>query len=144
MCIRDRAGVERQPGDLDRHGGLGGLVVVVEVVGQVVVRLLAHGCFTPSPSTTAAVTASAAITAATSCTRNIDAPRSSASTLVAIVPGKRPDSGRPPASLPRKLLREVPTTSGRPIATSSSRRRSSSRLWSTVLPNPIPGSCLLY
>ena len=45
-----------------------------------------------------------------------------------------------PAILPRKLLREVPTTTGRPMATISSRRRSSSRLWSTVLPKPMPGS----
>src|SRR3954447_15968515 len=41
---------------------------------------------------------------------------------------------------PMKLLRDVPTTTGRPIATISSRRRSSSRLCSTVFPKPIPGS----
>ena len=37
-------------------------------------------------------------------------------------------------------MREVPITTGRPSATSSSSRRSSSRLCSTVLPKPIPGS----
>ena len=42
--------------------------------------------------------------------------------------------------LPRNDLREVPIATGRPSATSSSRRRSSSRLCSVVLPNPIPGS----
>ena len=49
--------------------------------------------------------------------------------------------GRPsrPVSLPRKLLREVPITSGRPSATSSSRRRSSSRLCSTRLAEADPG-----
>ena len=69
-----------------------------------------------------------------------EAPRSRASTFVAIVPGSRSASGRPPVSLPRKLLRQVPITTGRPIAAISSSRRSSSRLCSTVLPNPIPGS----
>ena len=39
-----------------------------------------------------------------------------------------------------KRFREAPTTTGRPIATISSRRRSSSRLCSRVLPKPIPGS----
>ena len=39
-----------------------------------------------------------------------------------------------------KLLREVPTRIGRPRSRSSPRRRSSSRLCSTVLPKPIPGS----
>ena len=37
-------------------------------------------------------------------------------------------------------MREVPTTSGRPSATSSPSRRSSSRLCAAVLPKPIPGS----
>ena len=39
-----------------------------------------------------------------------------------------------------KRFRETPTTTGRPIATISSSRRSSSRLCSSVLPKPIPGS----
>ena len=43
-------------------------------------------------------------------------------------------------TLPSELLRESPTSSGRPIAASSSSRRTSSRLWATVLPKPIPGS----
>ena len=37
-------------------------------------------------------------------------------------------------------MREVPITTGRPSATISSSRRSSSRLCSSVLPKPIPGS----
>ena len=45
-----------------------------------------------------------------------------------------------PVSLPRKRLREAPITTGRPSATISSSRRSSSRLCSSVLPKPIPGS----
>ena len=45
-----------------------------------------------------------------------------------------------PSILPMKLLREVPTTSGRPSSRSSPSRRSSSRLCSSVLPKPIPGS----
>ena len=55
------------------------------------------------------------------------------STFVAMVPGSRSSASRPPASLPRKLFREVPTTTGRPIATISSRRLRSSRLCSSVL-----------
>ena len=47
---------------------------------------------------------------------------------------------RRPVMLPRNDFRDVPITSGRPSVTSSTRRRSSSRLCSTVLPNPIPGS----
>ena len=49
------------------------------------------------------------------------------------------DVGRP-VILPRNDLREVPTSTGRPRATISSSRRSSSRLCATVLPNPMPGS----
>ena len=41
---------------------------------------------------------------------------------------------------PRKLLRLVPTSTGYPVATSSSTAASSWRLWSTVLPKPMPGS----
>ena len=58
---------------------------------------------------------------------------------MAIVPGRRSFSGLP-VSFPRKLLRDVPTTTGRPSATISSSRRRSSRLWSSVLPKPMPGS----
>ena len=88
----------------------------------------------------AAATCRASAFWATSCTRKIVAPRSSARTLLAMVPGTRSVWPRTPAILPRKLLREVPTTTGRPMATISSRRRSSSRLCSTVLPKPMPGS----
>ena len=56
------------------------------------------------------------------------APRSSASTHVAIVPGSAVGRGRVGEAVdaaprrPRKRLREVPITSGRPSAASSSRR----------------------
>ena len=45
-----------------------------------------------------------------------------------------------PVIRPRNDLREAPMTTGRPSATSSSSRRTSSRLCSSVLPKPIPGS----
>ena len=57
------------------------------------------------------------------------APAASARTLLAMVAPSRSSTSRP-VSLPRKLLREVPTTSGRPSSRSSPRRRRSSRLWS--------------
>src|SRR5207237_211532 len=45
-----------------------------------------------------------------------------------------------PRSFPSELLREEPTSTGRPSAAISSSRRTSSKFCSTVLPNPIPGS----
>src|SRR3954463_13895599 len=45
-----------------------------------------------------------------------------------------------PGRFPSELLREKPITTGRPSAVSSSSRRTSSKLCSTVLPKPIPGS----
>ena len=69
----------------------------------------------------------------------MSAPAATASTFEAIVPPSRSSTSRP-VSVPRKLLREVPTTIGRPSSRSSPSRRSSSRLCSTVLPKPIPGS----
>ena len=82
---------------------------------------------------------SASATAATSWTRKTRAPRSSAITHVATVPCTRPVTSRP-VSVPMNDLREVPITSGRPRSVSSSSRASSSRLCSSVLPKPIPGS----
>ena len=40
-------------------------------------------------------------------------------------------------------MRDVPTSTVKPSATISSRRRSSSRLCATVLPNPMPGSTVM-
>src|SRR5918999_5239536 len=132
------ARVEGQARDFDRHRGRGAGAVVLELV--VVLEVVPVLAIPGHLVTVAAATVRASRTGATSCTRKTLAPRSNANTLVAMVPGNRSPSGRPPASLPRKLLREVPTTTGRPIATISSRRRSSSRLCATVLPKPMPGS----
>jgi hypothetical protein len=43
-------------------------------------------------------------------------------------------------SRPRNDLRDVPTTTGKPIARSRPAGRRSSRLWAPVLPKPMPGS----
>src|SRR3954452_11551244 len=137
--------VEREAADLDRDRGVGDVVVLVlrvldgllvYVVVDVVDVVVAPFHW---PRNVAAATSSAWATAATSWTRNTSAPLPSAMTFVAIVPGTRPSLSSP-LILPMKPLRDVPTTIGRPIATSSSSRPSSARLWSTVLPNPIPGS----
>ena len=40
----------------------------------------------------------------------------------------------------RELLREKPTSTGRPSASRTSSLRTSSRFWATVLPKPMPGS----
>src|SRR5918912_390968 len=90
---------------------------------------------------TACAARSASTCARTSWTRRIVAPRSyaatAAPTLAAVVPACAPGS---PINFPSELLREIPTRIGRPSAASSSRRRKSSKLCSTVLPKPIPGS----
>src|SRR5216684_749660 len=90
---------------------------------------------------TAFAAASASTCSRTSCTRRIVAPRSNADTAAptdaAVVPTFAFGSPRIRAS---ELLRENPIRIGRPIATSSSRRRTSSKFCSTVLPKPMPGS----
>ena len=52
----------------------------------------------------------------------------------------RPAPRARPATRASVDLRESPTSTGRPIATIRSSRRTSSRFWSGVLPKPIPGS----
>src|SRR5579859_311770 len=87
--------------------------------------------------------------AATSCTRTARTPWTIAHTADASDPSKRSSTGaggdwapgpRPAAIVPRNDLRLAPTITGRPVATSTSRCRSSSRLWRRVLPKPMPGS----
>src|ERR687892_760815 len=91
--------------------------------------------------TTDLAAASASTCSRTSWTRKREAPRSYARTATATLAATGPVSASgSPRSRPRKRLREAPTSTGRPRATSSSRRARSSRLCSTVLPKPIPGS----
>src|SRR5918999_269045 len=129
-------GVERQPDDLDGDPDLGALLVVIVVVQVVVVVLVGVGGHLAN---VAAAPARASAVAATSWTRNTRAPRSKAITLVATVACTRSVTSRP-VRRPRKLLRLVPMTIGRPRGGSSSSRRRSSRLWSSGFPKPIPGS----
>src|SRR5262245_5623564 len=92
-----------------------------------------------------AYTARAAVSASTcsrtSWTRRIVAPRSQAAPAAPTLAATEPvvASGSP-SSFPSELFREIPTTTGRPSAVSSPRRRISSKLCSTVLPKPMPGS----
>src|SRR5665648_276831 len=105
--------VEREPVDLDRDGLEALLVVLVlivvavlllGVVGELALAIprmllaapqtllvaqLVVGVAVHLPLNVAAATAKAAATGATSWTRNTLAPRSSAITFVAIVPGRR-------------------------------------------------------
>src|SRR5262249_41730557 len=87
---------------------------------------------------TASATRSASTCSRTSCARRIVAPRSYAATAApsdaAVVPTVASGS---PAIRPSVLLRDSPTSSGRPSSASSRSRRTSSRLCSTVLPKPI-------
>src|SRR5262245_5237048 len=84
----------------------------------------------------------------TSCTRTIDAPLSTAHTTVASVPSSRSStasgSGIPRSranTFPMNVFRDVPTRIGtRTRSTRLGSPASSKRLWSTVLPKPIPGS----
>src|SRR4051794_23180474 len=135
-------GEQREADDLDRDADLGTFAFgVVGLLAQVVLVVVVELGVVPGhlAANVAAVTARASAVAATSCTRKTLAPRSKASTLVATVPATRSVTSRP-VRRPRNDLRDVPTTNGRPSAASSSNRRSSSRLCSSVLPKPIPGS----
>src|SRR4029079_8882299 len=110
----------------ERLGGLVVLVVLEVLVLELLVVTLAH-----RGRTVAAATASASVSGCTSWTRKTAAPRSNASTFVAIVPARR-SSASGPVMRPRNDLREVPITIGRPSVVSSPIRRSSSRLCSNV------------
>ena len=59
--------------------------------------------------------------------------------MTAVTPSRRVGSSMP-ATRPRKLFREVPRTTGKPSPASFPSPSINSRLWVTVLPNPIPGS----
>src|SRR5690606_8043027 len=88
----------------------------------------------------AAATSSAWRTSRTSCTRNSRAPRVSACTHAAIVPGSRSSGGSPPDASPTKRLRDGPTSTGAPIATMRSRSRRTAMLCSVRFAKPSPGS----
>src|SRR5689334_2477036 len=91
----------------------------------------------------AAETASASRVAFTAWTRSIHAPRRTAARLTATVATSRPSSGWP-VSTPRNDFRDAPTSTGGPIAAIRSRWRRRARLWSMVLPKPIPGSTQIW
>src|SRR5688572_10049613 len=69
----------------------------------------------------------------TSWTRTMSAPRRTAAATVAEVPSRRSSTPRP-KTRPMKLLRDVPTTTGRPSDRNSSSRLRISRLCSGRLP----------
>ena len=75
----------------------------------------------------------------TSWTRTRWAPPRTAAATAAAVPKSRSPTGRS-STLPRKLLRDGPTSTGRSRSRSSGRRRSTSRLWPASLAKPRPGS----
>src|SRR5262249_10577305 len=90
---------------------------------------------------TARATARASTCSRTSCARRLAAPRSYAATAAPTDAAVEPvvASGSP-TMRPSELLREKPTRIGRPSATSSGNRRTSSKLCATVFPKPMPGS----
>ena len=90
------------------------------------------------PSSTA-LTARASRTAATSCTRRIAAPASAAHAAAASVPASRSAGGRPVIA-PRKYLREIASSSGRPRACRRSSSRSTATVSAGVLAKSGPGS----
>ncbi len=75
-----------------------------------------------------------------SWTRTTAAPARADRATVAAVPNGRPPAAGSPVTLPMNPFRLVPTTTGRPSPTIAGRSRSRVRLWSTVLPKPMPGS----
>src|SRR4029453_17915711 len=89
----------------------------------------------------ALATVSASTCSFTSCTRRMVAPRSYAATAAAIEAERGPlRATGSPSTRPSELFREKPTSTGRPSLRSTSRRETSSKFCSTVLPKPIPGS----
>src|SRR5207249_4863694 len=90
---------------------------------------------------TVAATVSASTCSRTSWARMIVAPRSYAATAAARLAESGPVvAAGSPRMRPSELLREKPTTTGRPSAVRTSSRRMSSKFCSTVFPKPIPGS----
>src|SRR5262249_31348860 len=90
-------------------------------------------------SSIAAMTLSACTVSATSWVRMICAPRRAASTCADIEPPRR-CCGSEGTIAAMKLLRDAPTSSGRPKLLRSSSRASAVMLCSAVLPKPMPGS----
>ena len=76
---------------------------------------------------------------ATWCTRNIRAPCQAATAVAASVPYSRSSTDRSSVS-PTKSLLDIATSTGQPVATSSSRRRVSSSECAVVLPKSCVGS----
>src|SRR5581483_504074 len=98
---------------------------------------------------TAPSSRTASTAGATSWTRTMEAPWSSAHTTAASVGSSRwsMGSGAPggPAATPRKPFRDGPTSSGTPAAAATAPSRASRvRLWAAVLPNPRPGSAMRF
>ena len=123
-------GEEREARDLDRHGGVGGPGLLLLLVLPAL-EVLLHGQRQGSSGHAPGPRRWARRRGRGTSRRRARSARTLAAT-VARVPGL-------PANSPMNRLREAPTTTGRPIATISSRRAISSRLCSSVLPNPIPG-----
>ena len=94
------------------------------------------------PRTIASATSATCFISATSCTRTMSAPFAIAMATDAAVPKTRSSTGAPPSTAPIVDLRDVPTSSGRPSARSSPRRRSISRFCSGRQPKPNPGSTI--
>src|SRR5205809_482561 len=124
VCPRHRLRAQA----LDDHGG----VLDRRVEDDETDQFDGHAIAFPS---TAAAIASASTVSRTSWTRSIDAPCSNAATAAPSDAGIVPTVavGSPRIS-PSELFRENPTSTGRPRATSASRRRTSSRFCSTALP----------
>src|SRR6266487_3057073 len=89
---------------------------------------------------TASATPKAPIFSLTSCTRMMFAPRERSNEVNATVGASRSLMSDEPTSLPRNAFRETPTTSGRSCTRRAPSLPMSSRLCSSVLPKPIPGS----
>src|SRR5262249_10391465 len=114
-------------------------LALVEAVEAV--ELEARELYLHAPTSTACAAVSASTCSRPRWTRKIAArcwyAATAAPTEAAVVPVVADGS---PMIRPSELFRDTPTSTGRPIAASSSSRRSSSKLCATVFPNPIPGS----
>src|SRR4051812_36296758 len=114
-------------------------VAPLVLVGAVVAEDLQAAQFDDHPRTARAA-ARASTCSRTSWARMIVAPWSNAATAAPTDADVVPTLESRPRIFASEFLREKPIRMGRPIATSSSRRRTSSKLCSTVFPKPMPGS----
>ena len=92
------------------------------------------------PRAIASTTRTTRVISSTSCTRTTSTRCAAHHATTPAVPSTRSAGSSTPVRRPMNRLRDAPTITGTPSSSNESISRSSARLWSTSLPNPMPGS----